>query len=408
MLGLQSRESITMIEIRAAEPKDCRFLFNLRNHPDVRQASFDTAEIKYAGHEKWFENSLSDPQRLIYIGIADGKRVGMVRFDTGNDVGVVSIAVMPGQQKKGIGTKMLSQSCSMYLKNNTCYAVSAKIKKSNIPSIKAFSRAGFVLYKDGNEIEMRKYPTHSFSIGLKIYSSNTVAFPKLLELLEKKVIDYVEIYIVPGADAQHLTVFRGLPLILHAPNYNHGFSLTKPNENAYRAIDDAMQVLGQPEIIFHPGYISDADDTVEALIEVLKNSKYRVILENVPKKGYKEGVELLIHTPYEYEQVISETGVKFCLDIGHAIAAANSERKNHMDFVREFLRLGPYMYHLSDSLTDDEIDSHLNLLDGNLPLAELVRLIPANAKVSLETPKKDFVNLLEDLQNIDTFLRISR
>jgi len=394
-----------MINLRKAKTNDCRFLYELRNHPDVRNACFETSEIKYADHEKWYADSLGNPNRTILIGEIDNKTIGMVRFDLKEDVSTVSVAVMPGSQKKGIGTEMLDSACEKYFKNTHVYAISAEIKKSNIPSFKAFSKAGFVLYKDGEEIEMRRYKPSKCRLGLKIYSTNSEAFPKLIEFIEKRIIDYIELYIVPGSDIHELDVLKGLPLILHAPNYNHSFSITNKDSVYSKSIKTINQIMGlfnEKRIIFHPGYIADTGrDNISNLIKTLKELDYDIIIENVPKNGYNGDVELVASTPAEFKRIVKEAGVKFCLDLGHAIAAANTHNEDPVSYIKKFIELRPYMYHLSDGVYKEEFDTHIDLGQGDYPLKEIVSLLPHDATISLETPKNDFSELTEDLKNLD-------
>jgi endonuclease IV len=240
-------------------------------------------------------------------------------------------------------------------------------------------------------------------IGLKIWTTNTESFPRLRELYDKKDIDYVELYIVPGSFSKQLGLLKGIPLILHAPNFNHGFSVTADNEEFASGIDTAKQVsefFGEKRIIFHPGYIQNENDSIGRLIKVLAKLPFDIILENVPRKGYKGKVMLLIHKPEEYMRVINETGCKFCLDLGHAIAAANTEHLVGIEYIREFMALRPYMFHISDGNYNEETDSHLGLGQGSYPLQDMINLLPEGAIISLETPKSDFQTLRQDVYNL--------
>jgi len=237
-------------------------------------------------------------------------------------------------------------------------------------------------------------------IALKIYSTNTESFPMLKQLLKQGIIDYIELYIVPGSDVPDL---KGLPLIYHAPNFNHSFSITNHDDVYNRSIEtirEHIKVLGNNPIIFHPGCIQDPEqDNVEQLISTIRELKFDIILENVPKKGYNVDLNLLIHKPEEYEEVIRETGVKFCLDVGHAVAAARTEAADPIDFIKKFMALKPYMYHVCDSNINEEHDSHLPIGEGNIPLGDIMKLI-GDARMTLETPRKDYINLTDDIENI--------
>ncbi len=250
-------------------------------------------------------------------------------------------------------------------------------------------------------------------LGLKIWSINQESFTKLAEFLSDGLIDYVELYIVPGTfDGVKLEILKDVPVIFHAPNYNHGFSITNKDMTYHESIKTIRrftEFFGKNKIIFHPGYVLDKKrDTVQSLVMNIKGlmPELDIILENVPAVGYENNIPLVISRPEEYREVLDKTGCRFCLDIGHAIAASNTHGRKMMGFVRDFLGLGPYMFHLSDSRKDKEVDEHLHLGDGDLPLRDLVRQIPEGAYLSLETPKTDFLNLSEDLENLKKLRRL--
>ena len=51
------------------------------------------------------------------------------------------------------------------------------------------------------------------------------------------------------------------------------------------------------------------------------------------------------------------------------------------------------MYHLSDTDTTSEIDSHYNFGAGNLNIEEVMSLIPQNSSITIETNKASKENL---------------
>ncbi len=250
-------------------------------------------------------------------------------------------------------------------------------------------------------------------LGLKIWSINQESFTKLAQFCRKRLIDYVELYIVPGSfDEKKLSALRGIPIIFHGPTYNQNFSITNKDRVFSESIDSIRKFASffdEKRIIFHPGYVMDKKrDNIQGLIENLGElmQEFEIILENAPALGYKDNIRLVISRPEDYDEVIKKTGCRFCLDFGHAVAASNTHRIDMMEFVRQFQKLAPYMYHLSDSRKEKEVDEHLHLGEGDLPLKELVGLIPEGAYLSLETPKTDFLNLSEDLENLKKLRRL--
>ncbi len=90
--------------VRAGTMQDARLLHAWRNHPRVRQASHDPAEIPLAAHLRWLESVLRDPARLLLLAEVGGIPVGSVRFDAGSDGQYeVSLYLDPALQGLGLG-----------------------------------------------------------------------------------------------------------------------------------------------------------------------------------------------------------------------------------------------------------------------------------------------------------------
>ncbi len=135
------------IEFRTATIDDMTDLFNWRNDEETRKNSLNTEQITLEQHKKWFEKSLKNQDREIFI-ISDrqtNKSIGTIRFDKRPEgFSVVSLNVSPIHRGKGYGTKILKLLSNYYLKNNPkTYYIMANIKPFNIFSIKAFEKAGY-------------------------------------------------------------------------------------------------------------------------------------------------------------------------------------------------------------------------------------------------------------------------
>lgn len=242
-------------------------------------------------------------------------------------------------------------------------------------------------------------------IGLKIYSTNSQSFPILVQLYKSGLIKYVEIYIVPGHfHSESLSILKGIPIIFHAPNYNHGFSFTRDDQvfkTSLATIEKFVDFFQEKRIIIHPGYILSRTDSVATLIKsIRKHTWLDIILENVPAIALDNKTKLVASSVEEFGTVLKETKVKFCLDFGHAAAAARFYSVNKIKFIKKLMRFTPYMFHICDS-HDQDTDSHLHLGEGDMPL-ETFRKMIHDEYVSLETPKKDFLTLAEDIENIKT------
>jgi RimJ/RimL family protein N-acetyltransferase len=112
--------------LRKATMEDCDFIFNLRNEPYVRKASWNTEKIEYSKHKEWFKNNY----KFYYI---IGDRKGFVRIKDKE----VSIAVVKEEQNTGLGTAALNEIAKIYP------YLKAEVKLDNEQSINFFKNAGF-------------------------------------------------------------------------------------------------------------------------------------------------------------------------------------------------------------------------------------------------------------------------
>ena len=136
------------MKIRKAEKGDITFLFDLRNDPEVRQASFRTEPLDTEAHKEWFNKKLSDPNTSILIAEDDNAKIAQIRFELDRKMSVaeVSIAVVRACRGKGYGTKILAMGCTYIFRNFGIKKIIGHIKTENKVSINTFSGAGFVNY----------------------------------------------------------------------------------------------------------------------------------------------------------------------------------------------------------------------------------------------------------------------
>lgn len=119
------------------------------------------------------------------------------------------------------------------------------------------------------------------------------------------------------------------------------------------------------------------------------------------------------YSPAEIKHIMDYSQVGFCLDLGHAICAANALKVDYKKFLKNFLSLYPVMYHLSDGDNNGVYDSHLHFGEGSYDLNYLINLLPDKSLVSLETVKNskenlnDFVEDVEYIRNKIFFIKLA-
>ena len=254
----------------------------------------------------------------------------------------------------------------------------------------------------------------SYSIGLKLWSTNTGAyFQEAQRLYRDGIYDYIELYVVPHT-LETLPLWQRLeiPYVIHNPHSAQGFNLADKskrdsNRLIYKQTKQFADVLQAAHIIFHGGKDGSIEETVAQLSAFREP---RALIENLP-------VCPLPNSPYKYCRgatfeelyfIKNETNCGFCLDFGHAVCSANAQGKDSFAFLKELMSLDPQMYHLSDLINAHSFhDSHTHLGMGTFDIPKIQReILPSNAKISIETEKnlpqslQDFVNDITYLQSL--------
>lgn len=103
-------------------------------------------------HSEWFQNSLANPSRKIFIGEILNKKIGICRFDQKNskNCAEISINLNPAMRGKNLGYIFLKNSMLLYQEDKPTNLL-AEIRKDNIASIKIFEKCGFVVESSKDE-----------------------------------------------------------------------------------------------------------------------------------------------------------------------------------------------------------------------------------------------------------------
>jgi len=130
--------------IRLAKLIDSRRLWEIRNHPHNRQYADQTQTIAFADHQAWFSGKyFNNGLNKCYVLLNKALEViGYCRFDSDSRQRrfMVSIAVDPSNQGRGLGQKLLSEALSLFIsvQHNKFIKISAQIHKKNVVSLKLF------------------------------------------------------------------------------------------------------------------------------------------------------------------------------------------------------------------------------------------------------------------------------
>jgi len=252
-----------------------------------------------------------------------------------------------------------------------------------------------------------------FKIGLKLWSNNENYVPHAKRLYEKKVYDYIELYIVPNTHEKYIKIWRDLeiPFIIHCTHFMHGFNLAAPeklqsNVKIFAKVKAFCDELHGKYIIFHPGIEGTLESSVEQINTIYDK---RLLVENKPYismlNDYCRGSSY-----EELEIIINSCNVGFCLDIPHAINTAIHLEKDYYIYPERLLTLSPKVIHISDGNIKTIHDKHLNIGEGDFNFLKIKKIITkaSNAEyITIETCKNcdDLNDFAIDIKRMKEILR---
>lgn len=236
--------------------------------------------------------------------------------------------------------------------------------------------------------------------GLKLWSINTVLIDEAVRLIDEKVFDYIELFVIP--DSEITSFLIDVPYIIHIPHEKFGVNIGDPSVNEYtlQKIDESIiwaDQLNAKHLILHAGHGSMHHAT--NLLRELSDSRF--LIENMPKVGLG-GEAMIGYSPAQIEELIGDSDIGVCLDFGHAVKAAVSFGVDYRGYVQGFMRLEPRVFHVSDGKLSGERDEHMGIGEGEYDFGFLMRCVERNRSemVTMETPRVSQCSLAEDVGNI--------
>ena len=248
-----------------------------------------------------------------------------------------------------------------------------------------------------------------YKIGLKLWSINTdYYYEEAKRLYDEGVFDYIELYVVPDS-LDRIAKWKniGIPISLHAPHFMHEVNLAlkekeKYNVEIYRQVQQYAKSLQAAYVVIHGGIEGCVEETIRQLNLIKKFLSTELLIENKPyiaPIGRKICRGAIIE---EIGQIIQETHLGFCLDIGHAVCTANYLNQDIYSYIGEFNRkYNPTCYHFSDNDSKSIIDQHLHFGDGNFNFAKIIDVIDTGKNIAIETKKNSKTDLKDFQKDAD-------
>lgn len=145
------------ISLRLMSHSDCDDIYSWRCDPLTHSLSLSKRFPTIHDHQAWFRRALVDNNRLVLIGLVNGIKIGMCRFDTDavNNLSEVSINLDPNFRGLGYGKRFLAL-CIVHYSKIHKHCLIAKIKPNNASSTRIFSLSNFRSTSDCNDFLILK------------------------------------------------------------------------------------------------------------------------------------------------------------------------------------------------------------------------------------------------------------
>lgn len=130
--------------LRRAELTDIDLLYEWTNDPVVRTNSFNSENISYNDHQKWFASMMADENIIQYILMADSTPVGQIRITIEGNTAEIGYSISERYRQKGYGQKILNLLQKEVERDfSHIDMLIAKVKPENIASNKLFKREDY-------------------------------------------------------------------------------------------------------------------------------------------------------------------------------------------------------------------------------------------------------------------------
>ena len=138
--------------LREVTKSDWKVLLEWRNDKITRQNSFNSDLVSVSEHKEYIKNTITNPNRTIFILEYNEIRVGTIREDRlEKDELELSYTISPMYRGKKIGQIMMS----LYLIERKGVFL-CEVKEENILSIKMIEKLGFKLFNVEKRVNFYK------------------------------------------------------------------------------------------------------------------------------------------------------------------------------------------------------------------------------------------------------------
>ena len=169
--------------IREVVLDDLNDILEWRNNKSTRKMSFNSGYINKDEHIKWFNKSLKNKNKFLFLGLKQNKKIGICSFDINlkQNKCEVSINLNPTYRNQGF-SKILLKNSIKKIRNKYKGPIIANIKINNLKSISIFEKNGFNLVRSFNN--KNTYRLEKMSIKFDLVKGSKSQILELFNLLK--------------------------------------------------------------------------------------------------------------------------------------------------------------------------------------------------------------------------------
>jgi RimJ/RimL family protein N-acetyltransferase len=147
--------------VRSACINDAQLYFDWANDPLVRANSYHSDAILWDDHVKWFESACTSPVTRMWVYSIGGVPAAQMRLKLENNKAIIHYSV--GDSFRGMGLSILllqHAALKVELEQRTLECLEGWVKKSNLPSYRAFQRSGYRIVEETNDSVLFRLSVH--------------------------------------------------------------------------------------------------------------------------------------------------------------------------------------------------------------------------------------------------------
>ena len=172
----EDKSNESQVVIKLATEEHSQQIWEWRNDPVTRSMFRSQDLVSWEDHSNWFQKTLKNPDRIMYVGINGNLPFGVVRFDSIHDSSnsfEISININPSERGKGLGLEILKMSLSKLKgKIPSAKKIIAEVKKENPASNRLFISSGFTPQQSNED----KFNSYLFTYHSQVSNPQKVNF----------------------------------------------------------------------------------------------------------------------------------------------------------------------------------------------------------------------------------------